>query len=251
MIQDKRFLFLSSTHRKWRIFYKALCLILLLYALVVGLTKTLPDIGGNIQQSSRNLFYHVPMWFTMYLMMFFSWIFSVLYLWKRFLWLDRVASEAATVGIFFGMLGLSTGIVWSRVTWGELLPDFDTDAWWIWDPKQTLALASVLMYGAYLFLRSSMDDSRKKALVSGIYNMFAFVNLIPLTYIIPKLVGGLHPGTSETAPVFSAKGIGESYRLVFYPAIIGFMLLGCWILELRIRTQQIKTYLLEKQINMQ
>lgn len=251
MIQDKRYLFLSDSYGRWSVIYKILCISLLIYSLLFGLVKTLPDIGGEIQQSARNLFYHVPMWFTMYLMMFLSWLFSVMYLWKRFLWLDTVASEAATVGVFFGMLGLSTGIIWSRVTWGALLSDYDTDAWWVWDPKQTLALASILMYGAYLFLRSSIDDPRKKSLVSGVYNIFAFANLFPLTYIIPKLVGGLHPGTSETAPVFSAKGIGDAYRIVFYPAIIGFMLLACWILELRIRAKQINTYLLEKQVNSQ
>jgi heme exporter protein C len=148
---------------------------------------------------------------------------------------DILAKEAAFMGIFFGFLGLFTGSVWSRVTWGEAIPASDPTAWWAWDPKQTLALVAIMVYLAYFLLRSSFENHKDAAKISAIYNIFAAVSLIPLTLIIPKMIGGLHPGGSEGSPVFNTKDISNSFRIVFYPSIIGFICLGTWLTDLRYR----------------
>ena len=225
-----------------RLVIKSGAILLLTYALIAGLLLPVPDIGGNIQQTSRNLFYHVPMWFTMYLMMAFSVTFSLLYLIKQKERFDEYASESAWVGVLFGLLGLTTGSVWSRVTWGELLSDTDLAAWWVWDPKQTLALTAVLIYFAYFVLRNAIEEPRNQARISAVYNLFAAASLIPLTLIIPRIVGGLHPGGSEGSPVFNQKDISNDFRLIFYPAILGFMCLALWILDLRTRIRSIQSF---------
>jgi len=223
-----------------RIIYKALTIIVLTYVIVAGLTFSIPNIGGNIQQTSRNLFFHVPMWFSMYLMMGLSVYYSIRYMKNSLEIYDWGARESAAIGVGYGLLGLTTGSVWSRVTWGELLPATDPTAWWAWDPKQTYALVAVLVYLAYFLLRNSIEINQQRAKVSAVYNIFAAASLVPLTLIIPRIVGGLHPGGDDGSPVFDSKDISNEYRMIFYPAIIGFMLLGLWIFELRMRVLKIE-----------
>lgn len=209
--------------------YKALAVLLLGYVCVAGLLLTLPKVGA-LGQSSRSVFFHLPMWFAMYVMMLVSLVYSVLYLRKGRFELDIRARESAAVGIAFGVFGLLTGMVWSRVSWGEALPDTDPAAWWMWDPKQTLALASVLIYVAYLVLRSSVEEPTRRARIAGVYNVIACACLFPLTYIIPRQLQSLHPGTQGSDTTFA-----PDYRLVLYPAFAGFILLAFWVWELRCR----------------
>lgn len=211
-----------------------LAVALVSYAIIAGLLLKVPQLG-TLSQSARNLYYHVPMWFTMYTMMAISVFYSIQYLRNFAMENDLIASSAAWIGTLFGVLGLLTGSVWSRVTWGEALPDSDFSAWWAWDPKQTMALIAVFSYFAYFILRSSFDYPEQKAKLSAIYNIFAAASLIPLTLIIPRMLGGLHPGGSDGSPVFNQKDISNDFRIVFYPAIVGFISLGLWLLNLRIR----------------
>jgi heme exporter protein C len=222
-------------NRLLRFVYKLLAVLLLSYALVYGLLTTVPRLQ-QLGQTSRNLFYHLPMWFTMYLVMGVSVYYAIRHL-RRFRPQDDLKSrEAAKVGVAFGLCGLFTGIVWSRVTWGALYPDSDPYAWWSWDPKQTMSLAALLIYGAYFILRNSLDDPHKRARIAAVYNVFACASLIPLTLIIPRIIGGQHPGAGGGGPLFDSKDMSDDYRWILYPAILGFMLLALWIFELRART---------------
>lgn len=223
--------------------YKAAALLLLGYVVLAGLLTNLPDIG--IQQSSRNLFFHVPMWFSMYLLMGLSVLWSVWYLAGGKPETDRRAREAARMGVLFGLLGLSTGIIWARVTWNEAIPATDPAAWWGWDPKQTGALIAVLLYLAYFVLRGSVEQPRARARLAAVYNVFAAASLIPLSLIIPRMLGGLHPGADGQTELFARDELSNAYRLIFYPAILAFMLIGLWLMELRIRLSRLEDALSE------
>jgi heme exporter protein C len=214
--------------------YKFMALALLAYAFVVGLGRDLPDMGGNMAQTSRNVFYHVPMWFCLYSMMAISVVASVMFLRKANPYYDILAAESAKNGMMFGLFGLTTGIVWSRVTWRELIPSDDFAAWWSWDPKLTMVIIAIMIYLAYFILRSGIDDTTQKARISAVYNIFAAATLVPLTYLIPMLLGGLHPGGDAGNPLENVS-LSNEFRAVFYPAALGFILLSVWILELRVR----------------
>lgn len=235
-------------NRNLQYLYKGLAVALLTYAILAGLLMVLPRVG-TLGQTSRNLFYHVPMWFTMYLMMFISAGSSIAQLKKNSLKYDAWARETAAVGVLFGVLGLITGSIWSRVTWGALYPATDPNAWWSWDPKQTFALAAVLVYLAYFLLRGAIEDERKRARIAAVYNVFAGAALVPLTLIIPRAIGGLHPGSEDAGPLFDSKNMSDDYRIVFYPAILGFMLLACWMAELRVRFALLRARWLDRQAN--
>ena len=79
--------------------------------------------------------------------------------------------------------------------------------------------------------------------MSAVYNIFAFAMLFPSIWIIPRLVGSLHPGGQGGEggnPALNFKDIDSRLRMVFYPAVIGWTLLGVWITTLKIRIQLIK-----------
>lgn len=209
--------------------WKALAIILLLYTIIAGFLVKIPAIENN-EQSTRNLFFHVPMWICMYTLFTISVVNSVLYLSKYDLKKDVLASSAANVGVFFGIMGFITGSVWATYTWGSTLTN---------DPKQISTAVALLIYLAYMVLRLSFNDIDKRARVSAIYNIFAFALLIPLTYIIPRMVDSLHPG-SASSPGFRAKDTDGTLMMVFYPAFTGWTLLSVWIYTLQVRYKRLE-----------
>lgn len=222
----------------WRYVLGVATVGLLSYVIILGLTATIPYQSSINGQTSRNVFFHVPMWFAMMFMMYTSTVHSIRFLNKGDLNQDAKATAGANTGIFFGILGLVTGIVWARVTWCSALPDNSFAAWWPWDPHQTTALICILIYLGYFVLRRSFDEPVRRAKISAVYNVFAAATIIPLFYVIPKAVGGLHPrsGTDEG----SISSMGGGYSHIFWPAAIAFLLLSIWIFDTLARINQVQ-----------
>ena len=216
-----------------RIIYKSASILLIGFGLVYGLTMKVPDIP-MLGHSWRNLLYHVPMWYTQIIILLVSAWHSIQYLQKGKIESDIKAMQATNVGIMFGMLGLVTGIIWSRVTWGAAMANDDLAAWWAWDPKQIFALILLLIYLAYFLLRDSFNEPTQRAKIGGVYNIFGAALIIPMYYIIPKVMGGLHPGSGEEGMLSTLGNLG-AYRGIFYPTALGFILLAVWIWEVRVR----------------
>lgn len=207
-------------------------------ALLLGFLLPLPKVPG-LGWTDRNIFFHVPMWFAMYALMGISFFWSARLLLREEPDFDIRAKEAALSAMFFGTMGLTTGIVWSRVTWAQALPDNDFQAWWGWDPKQTFALVALLMYGAYFVLRSSVREERLRARLAAVYNIVATILVFPLTFFLPRYLGGLHPG-AEGTPAFRTEDISTLHRVVFYLSAVGFIALGIWVWQLRTRIERIE-----------
>ena len=141
------------------------------------------------------------------------------------------AYTSITVGLLFGILGLLTGSVWAKFTWG---------AWWVVnDPQLNGALICVIIYGAYMILNASIADKAQRAKLSSVYNLFAFVILIVLLMVLPRFTDSLHPGKSGN-PAFSEYDLDNSLRLAFYPAVIGWILIGYWMYKIALRVKTIK-----------
>ena len=66
------------------------------------------------------------------------------------------------------------------------------------------------------------------------YSVFAFSMLIPLIFILPRLTDSLHPGNGGN-PGFNVYDLNSQLRLVFYPAVIGFICLGLWIANIKFK----------------
>ncbi len=189
-----------------------------------------------LNESIRNLYFHVPMWFGMIILLLVSAYHSLMFLYKNQLHHDRIASESALVAIGFGVLGIVTGMLWAKYTWGE---------YWSNDPKQNAAAIGLLIYLAYVLLRGSFQDESSRARISAVYNILAFCLFIPLIFIIPRLTDSLHPGNGGN-PGFNSYDLDSRMRLVFYPAVIAWALLGWWLASVKIRIKKLEEMLLEK-----
>ena len=197
---------------------------LLLFTIIGGMLLPAPRLP-ILNETIRNLYFHVPMWFGMILLLLMSLVYSIKYLRGYNLQHDVVASAGVEVALWFGVLGLVTGMVWAKFTWGE---------YWSNDPKQLASAVGLLMYLAYFILRSAIDDDDKRALVSAVYNVVAFFVFIVLIGILPRLANSLHPG-ADGNPAFGQYDLDHWMRLVFYPAILGWTLLGVWLASLLVR----------------
>ena len=166
----------------------------------------------------------------MILVMLVSLGFGIAYLSRQKEEYDIVAGETAKTGVVFGILGIITGSVWAKFTWGD---------WWVNDAKLNGAAATLLVYFAYLVLRSSIEDREKRARISAVYSIFAYSMMIVFIMILPRLTVSLHPGNGGN-PGFSAYDLDNKMRLVFYPAVIGWTLLALWIAEVRVRIHRLQ-----------
>ena len=201
---------------------------LVLYAIVAGLLWEVPR-KSILNESIRNLYYHVPMWFGMVILLLISAINAIKYLSKGQMKHDVASSEYANIGILYSVLGMVTGMVWAKYTWG---------APWSNDPKQLATAVSMLTYMAYLVLRGGIEDPEKKAKISAVFNVFAFCLMIPLLFVLPRMTDSLHPGNGGN-PGFNSYDLDASMRVVFYPAVLGWTLLACWMATVGIRIRLI------------
>jgi len=217
---------MGMLQRNW---WKILGVLLVFYAIVGGLLMEAPRLP-ILNETIRNLYYHVTMWFAMMILMSASLVYSIRYLAGFDLEMDIKAAIAARIGLFLGILGVATGALWARFTWG---------AFWVNDPKLNGAAITLLIYLAYFILRSSLPEEQKRARLAAVYNIFAFVMLAVFLMILPRFTDSLHPGNGGN-PAFSNYALDSTMRLIFYPAIIGWTLLGVWIGELQWRMYRLQ-----------
>jgi heme exporter protein C len=147
--------------------WKALAAVLLLYTVIAGFMGDVPSMA-ILNETIRNLYFHVTMWFAMMILLIISLVNSIKYL------------------------------------------------------------------GAYFLLRASIEDDQKRAKISSVYSIFAFAMMVVFIIVLPRMTDSLHPGKGGN-PGFSSYDLDSRLRLVFYPAIIGWTLLGVWLVNLRLR----------------
>jgi len=209
--------------------WKILAIVLVLFSIVAGFLFQVPA-KPILNETIRNIHFHVPMWFSMIVMLTVSFIYSIRFLNSSNDNDDLMAVEFANVGIVFGVLGLVTGAVWAKFTWGEA---------WSNDPKQNSAVIALLVYLAYLVLRNSLDEEQKRGRISAVYNIFAFPIMVVLLFILPRMTDSLHPGNGGN-PGFNTKDMAPELRPVFYPAVFGWILISTWIATIRYRIRKIE-----------
>jgi len=227
--------------------WKMLAITLVAYSIIYGFMSPIPKLP-ILRETIRNLFYHVPMWFAMITMMLTSMIYGIKQLGQKnfvpsegklnnFLQNDTKSVLFATTGLLFSFLGLVTGMLWAKFTWG---------AFWTNDPKLNGTAITILIYLAYFVLRGSIEDREKKARISAVYNIFAFFLMIVFIGVLPRITDSLHPGNGGN-PAFSNYDLDSSMRWVFYPAVLGWILTGFWITSIKVRMKILEDKLTKKQ----
>lgn len=211
----------------YKYWWKILGSLLVLYTVCAGLLFKVPRLP-ILNEGVRNLYFHVPMWFAMIVLFSISVFYSVKNLSTGNQKDDIRAVESVNTGLIFAILGIITGAFWANYTWGQF---------WSFDPKQNFAAIAILLYFAYLILRNVIDEEQKRAKISAVFNIFAFPMMIVLIFVLPRLQSSLHPGNGGN-PGFNAYDLDKHMRMIFYPACVGWILIGYWIYTLRFRLRQ-------------
>jgi heme exporter protein C len=140
---------------------------------------------------------------------------------------DIKSTAAAELGFAFSILATITGSIWAKFSWGSF---------WNWDPRETSIFVLLLIYGAYFSLRSALEIEERRATLSAVYSIVAFVTVPFFVFIMPRMMTGLHPGEGSAAPIVNANGkmyMETSMRYVFYASLLGFTFLYIWLFNLR------------------
>src|SRR5712664_1312902 len=106
---------------------------------------------GNVQ---RIMYVHVSLILASYLAFVVLALASLVYLVRRAEAADRVAHASGEVGVMFVGLGIVTGSIWGKPTWGT---------WWTWDARLTSVAILFVMYVGYLLLRGTLDEPESAA----------------------------------------------------------------------------------------
>src|SRR5476649_1409701 len=213
----------------YQTWWKVLAVMIILYTLIAGFLLGVPTLP-ILHETIRNTYFHVPMWIAMFTVFTISVVYSIKYLNSGNEKDDLVAVECVNTGLLFYSLGLVTGMLWAKYTWGEF---------WSGDPKQNSAAIAFLLYCAYLVLRNSIDEEQKRAKISAIYNIFAFPIMVVLIMVLPRLTDSLHSGNGGN-PAFGKLDMDNRMRAVLYPAFIAWAFIAVSIASIRYRIRLIE-----------
>lgn len=185
----------------------------------------------RVEETIRNLMWHVPLWFAMFVLAGMAFVASIRQLGSTQVTAsDAYARSASAIAVGLGIAGLVTGSIWARFTWGT---------WWVDDPQLNGALVTTAAYAGYHILRESVDRPGMRARLAAVYNVFAFVLLVILLLIMPRFSESLHPGKGGN-PGFNTYDLDASLRAVFYPAVIGWILTALWMQQFVLRLARVR-----------
>ena len=178
--------------------------------------------------TTRVLYFHVPSAWVASVALGWSMLHSVLYLWRRDMEHDHQAAAAAEIGLLFCVGATVSGSLWAKAMWGS---------YWNWDPRETSIFFLLLLYGAYLALRSAIEQEERRARLAAIYSVAAFVAVPFLMFVVPRMSFTLHPDPI----VNTRKKLDMDPRIagVFLAMLVGFTALFFWMLSLRVRVARL------------
>lgn len=217
-------------------------IVLITYSLIAGiLTPMVPQPQGpfefpiipGLEEKARNIFFHVPTAWTTVVAFLVSLWYGVRYLRTKNIDDDLASEASAGLGFMFCILATVTGALWAKFNWGSF---------WNWDPRQTSIFILMLIYGAYFALRSAIEVEETRARLSAVYAILAGLTVPFFVFVLPRLVGGLHPGSADdpdgAGPVVQFKMSGAMF-VVFFVGLVGFNLLYIWMMNIRVRAARL------------
>ena len=197
-----------------------------------------PAPQGQIGEASRIFYYHIPQAWVCVLAFAMSMIFSIRYLKNRSAVDDDRAVAAASLGFVFCILATVTGATFAKVTWGSF---------WNWDPRETSIFILLLIYAAYFALRNALDDEDKRAALSAVYAIFAFVTVPFLIFVVPRMMPSLHPEDSIVSADMKFT-MGPVIGSIFGVSLALFTGLYLWTLSLALRIRRLERADLEEEL---
>src|SRR5271165_4155 len=139
---------------------------------------------------------------------------------------DCVGVSAAEVGLTFTTVVLITGPIWAHPVWG---------IWWTWDARLTSTFVLWLLYVSYLMLRSLLEEPERRAQLSALFGIFAFLD-VPLVFGAIRWWRTQHP-----QPVIMGSpgsGLEPTMRRVFFFSVLAMHALMVLLLSERYRLEK-------------
>ena len=181
----------------------------------------------QIGESSRIFYYHIPQAWVCVLAFAMSMVFSIRYLRSRSPAEDDKAVVASALGFLFCALATITGSVFAKVTWGSF---------WNWDPRETSIFVLLLIYAAYFALRNAVEVEEKRATLSAVYSIFAFITVPFLVFVVPRMMPSLHPEASVVDESLDFQ-MTSLVGIVFFSSLAAFTVLYLWLFDLACRVR--------------
>jgi len=188
-------------------------------------TPLVPGLG----ETTRVLYFHIPAAWLTVLALGWSMVHSVLYLARRKIDHDHHAAAAAEIGLVFCVVAAVSGSLWAKAAW---------NSYWNWDPRETSIFFVLLVYAAYLALRSAIEGEERRARLAAIYSALAFVTVPFLIFVVPRIYFSLHPD-----PIVNPRGkidMDPRIRIGFFAMLLGFTGLYAWLQSLRVRVARLE-----------
>lgn len=136
---------------------------------------------------------------------------------------DAVAHAAAELGVAMTALAIAEGSVWGHSAWG---------VWWTWDPRLVTTSLMLVLYVAYLALRSLPGEPgrvRRRAAVLGVVAL----GIVPVVHFSVLWWRTLHQPPTLLRPDL-APPIASSMLVTLLLAVVAFMLAGGWWVRRRV-----------------
>ncbi|HYA62705.1 MAG TPA: cytochrome c biogenesis protein [Candidatus Sulfotelmatobacter sp.] len=180
---------------------------------------------GDIQ---RIFYFHVGSAWAAMDAFFVCFIANLLYVWKRQQKYDSLAVSCAEVGLVLTTVVLITGPIWAKPVWG---------IYWTWDARLTSTFVLWLLYISYLLLRSLIEEADRRALLSALFGIFAFID-VPLVFFSIRWWRTQHP-----APVImggSGSGLDPTMNKVFFFSVFAMHVLAAFLIVERYVLEQMR-----------
>jgi heme exporter protein C len=192
------------------VFYVLFALTVVAYVIDINLVFLHTPIEQSMGIVQKIFYFHVPAAYGMYLGAGACFLGSAAYLVSPTDGRDAFAKAGAETAVAFGLIVLVTGPLWAAKAWGR---------YWTWDPRLTTSMLSVLIYVAYVVLRSFAGDGMAEKKFAAALGVVGAANL-PIIHYSVKKWSGQHP------VVIGSGGGGLAKEM--YPAL--FLSLGAFTL---------------------
>jgi heme exporter protein C len=176
-----------GANRQWSVGLWSLtaALFAALLCMIVAYTPIPP--GGYVTQ--KIYYIHLPVAINTFLAAAVVFIASIGFLWQRRMLWDDLALAAGKVTVLLCSIVLLTGMIWGKPEWGT---------WWTFKSwRLNFSLVLWLLYVVYLMVRPAIESPHRRAVVSAVYGIAAFLD-VPLVYLSAKLMEDIAHPPDET-----------------------------------------------------
>ncbi len=228
----------------WKVTLFVLMTIVIISGITLPIVKSpsvwyeLPNIPG-LEEKAKIIFFHVPTAWLAVIAFLTAMIQGIKYLRTNNFEHDAKSNSALQIGMVFAILATVTGSIWAKFTWG---------AFWHWDPRETSIFILLLIYGSLFALRSAIENEEKRARLSAVYSIFAFLTVPFFVFIMPRIMAGLHPGSADdtnAGPVVDFQ-MNSTMQVIFYISLFAFTILYVWMWKMGYKSILIKHQIIKE-----